>query len=77
MAGMAIRVRKTNAIVGGGIILGFIFMLYLVVDTLNIPYEEQELQKVSQSVSQSGRQVEQLQLLFLLYIGNACTTCPF
>ena len=43
---MTIRIRKTNALVGGAIILGFIFMLYLVVDTLNIPYEEQELQKV-------------------------------
>ena len=44
---MAIRVRRTNALVGGGILVGFVFMIYLVLDTLNIPYEEQELQKVS------------------------------
>lgn len=40
---MAMRIRKTNAIIGGALIIGCLFMVYLVIDTIN--YEDLDAQK--------------------------------
>ena len=40
------RFRKTNALVGALVAVGALFMVYLVIDTISVQYEEAELQKV-------------------------------
>ena len=40
------RFRKTNALVGALVAIGALFMVYLVIDTISVQYEEAELQKV-------------------------------
>ena len=40
------RLRKTNALVGALAAVGGLFMIYLVIDTISVQYEEAELHKV-------------------------------
>ena len=40
------RFRKTNALIGALLAVGALFMVYLVIDTISVQYEEAELQKV-------------------------------
>ena len=40
------RIRKTNAIIGVSLAVGALFMIYLVVDTLSIGYEDPEVLQV-------------------------------
>jgi hypothetical protein len=42
------RIRKTNALMGVAAAAAGLFLIYLVVDTININYEDAELQKVRQ-----------------------------
>ncbi len=50
---MALRVRKTNVLMGIAIALTGLFMLYLIVDTISINYEDAELQKIELSSLES------------------------
>ena len=43
---MAMRIRKTNVLVALGVAVGVLFMLYLIIDTINLNLEDAELQKV-------------------------------
>ena len=45
---MVMRLRKANAIIGAGILVGAMFVIYLVLDTISIGgmNEETQLQKV-------------------------------
>ena len=45
------RFRKTNALVGALVAVGALFMVYLVIDTISVQYEEAELQKVRIDIS--------------------------
>ena len=40
------RIRKTNAIIGVSLAIGALFMVYLVVDTLSVGYEDPEILQV-------------------------------
>lgn len=40
------RIRKTNAIIGVSLAIGALFMIYLVVDTLSVGYEDPEILQV-------------------------------
>ena len=40
------RFKKTNALIGALLAVGALFMVYLVIDTISVQYEEAELQKV-------------------------------
>ena len=33
---MAMRIRKTNVLVALGVVVGVLFMLYLIIDTINL-----------------------------------------
>ena len=46
------RFRKTNALVGALVAVGALFMVYLVIDTISVQYEEAELQKVCKTIGQ-------------------------
>ena len=46
---MAMRIRKTNVLVALGVAVGVLFMLYLIIDTINLNLEDAELQKVELS----------------------------
>ena len=46
---MAMRIRKTNVLVALGVVVGVLFMLYLIIDTINLNLEDAELQKVELS----------------------------
>ena len=43
------RIRKTNVLVALGVVVGVLFMLYLIIDTINLNLEDAELQKVELS----------------------------
>ena len=45
------RFRKTNALIGALLAVGALFMVYLVIDTISVQYEEAELQKVIFTIS--------------------------
>ena len=44
------RFRKTNALVGSFVAAGLLFMVYLVIDTMSLQYEEAELHKVCKTI---------------------------
>ena len=46
---MAMRIRKTSVLVALGVVVGVLFMLYLIIDTINLNLEDAELQKVELS----------------------------
>ena len=57
------RFRKTNALIGALLAVGALFMVYLVIDTISVQYEEAELQKVIFTLSLQinfiiGRKIE-------------------
>ena len=60
------RFRKTNALVGALVAVGALFMVYLVIDTISVQYEEAELQKVSTFLY--IRRNVQIKCYYMMYI---------
>ena len=58
------RFRRVNALVGASIAVGALFMVYMVIDTISVQYEEAELRKVCKTISR----LLKLELSFSLII---------